>query len=232
VHRGIVVLAAGFLAALTALVAGCGGSSAAKANPETLLQQAQTTLNATSSAHFVLTSQNVSTSGTTLTGGEGDLARPAQLQASFSVTVDGFGAKVNVVSKGGVFVAQLPFQSHYTRVNPATFGLTDPSALLDPAHGLSSLLTAGTNPQYTGQVRINGELLDEVTTKVPGSAVPVLPDAQPSEMVTLVAAINPKSHETRQISLTGPFTSKTSDSTYVVVLTAYNEPVNITLPPT
>jgi lipoprotein LprG len=229
VHRGIFVVAAGLLAALAA---GCGGSSGSKANPEVLLQQAKTTLNATSSAHFVLTSQNVSTSGTNLTGGEGDLARPAQLQGSFSVTVEGFGTSVKVVSKGGVFAAQLPFQNHYTRVSPATFGLTDPSALLDPAHGLSNLLTAGTNPQYTGQERYKGELLDEVTSIVPGSAIPVLPNAKPSETVTMVVAINPKSHETRQISLTGPFTSKTSDSTYVVVLSAYNKPVNITLPPT
>jgi lipoprotein LprG len=225
----VVVVVGGLVAALTA---GCGGSSTSKANPEALLQQAKTTLNATSSAHFLLTSQNVSGSGTNLTGGEGDLARPAQLQGKFSVTVDGIGANVKVVSKGGVFAAQLPFQSHYTRVDPATFGLTDPSALLDPAHGLSNLLTAGTDPHYTGQERYHGELLDEITSTVPGSAVPVLPNAQPSETVTLVAAINPKNHETREISLTGPFTSKTSDSTYVVVLTAYNEPVNITLPPT
>lgn len=223
------VVAAGFLAALAA---GCGGSSGSKANPQALLQQAQTTLNATSSAHFALTSQNVSSSGTNLTGGEGDLARPAQLQGSFSVTVDGFGASVKVVAKGGVFAAQLPFQNHYTRVNPSTFGLSDPSALLDPRHGLSNLLTAGTDARYTGQQRYHGELLDEITSTVPGSAVPVLPDDNPSETVTQVAAINPKNHELREISLTGPFTSKTSDSTYVVVLTAYNEPVNITLPPT
>jgi lipoprotein LprG len=224
----MIVVAAGLLATL---VAGCGGSSASKANPEVLLQQAKTTLDATSSAHFVLTSQNISSSGTQLTGGEGDVARPAQVQGSFSVTVDGFGAKVKVVGKGGVFAAQLPFQSHYTRVNPSTFGVSDPSALLDPNHGLSNLLTAGTDPHYTGQERYHGELLDEITSTVPGSAIPVLPDAEPSQPVTLVAAINPKTHETREISLTGPLTSKTSDSTYVVVLTAYNEPVNITLPP-
>ena len=227
-HRGIVVVAAGLLATI---VAGCGGSSGSKVNPEGLLQQAKTTLDATSSAHFVLTSQNISTSGTQLTGGEGDVARPDQLQGSFSVTVDGLGANVKVVAKGGVFAAQLPFQSHYTRVNPATFGLTDPSALLDPSHGLSNLLTAGTDAHYTGQERYHGELLDEITTTVPGSAIPVLPDADPSQPVTLVAAINPTTHETREISLTGPFTSKSSDSTYVVILTEYNEPVNITLPP-
>ena len=118
-RRGILVIVAGLL---VVLAAGCGGSSASKANPEVLLQQAKTTLNATSSAHFALTSQNVSSSGTNLTGGEGDLARPAQLQGSFSVTVDGFGANVKVVSKGGVFAAQLPFQSHYTRSAPPLSG--------------------------------------------------------------------------------------------------------------
>lgn len=225
----MVAVVAGLLALLAA---GCGGSSAPKANPEALLQQAKTTLDATSSAHFVLNSQNVSSSGTNLTGGKGDLARPDQLDGSFSVTVEGFGATINAVSKNGVFVAQLPFQKRWTRVSPATFGLTDPSVLLDPEHGLSNLLTAGSSPRYTGQERYAGELLDEITSTVPGTAIPVLPDAKPSEMVTMVAAINPTSHQTREISLTGPFTSKTSDSTYVVILTAYDKPVNITLPPT
>ncbi len=229
-HRGMVIVAAGLVAALAAACG--GGSSAPKANPEVLLQQAQTTLNATSSVHFSLTSQNVSTSGTNLTGGQGDLARPDQLQGSFSVTIEGIGANVKVVSKGGVFAAQLPFQNHYTRTNPTSFGLTDPSLLLDPKHGLSNLLTAGTNPRSTGQLRYHGELLEEVTSMVPGSAIPVLPDAKPSETVTMVAAINPKSHETREISLTGPFTSTKSATTYVVVLTAYNQPVDITLPST
>ena len=66
---------------------------------------------------------------------------------------------------------------------------------------------------------------------MPGSAIPVLPDANPAQPVTLVAAINPKTHETRQISLTGPFTSTTSNSTFVVTLTNYGETVTITLPP-
>jgi lipoprotein LprG len=232
VHRGIVIIAVGLVVALVAGCGGGGGSSKGKVDPEVLLQQAKTTLDATSSVHFQLNGQNVSTSGTNLTGGEGDLARPDQLKGSFMVTVDGIGATVKVVSKGGVFVAQLPFQNHFTRTNPTTFGLTDPSVLLDPEHGLSNLLTSGTGTSYTGQVRYHGELLDEVTTMVPGSAIPVLPDAKPSEKVTMVVAINPDNHETREISLTGPFTSSTSNTTYVVILTAYNEPVSITLPPT
>jgi LppX_LprAFG lipoprotein len=230
VRRGLIIVAA--IVAL-ALVSGCGGgsSSAPKGDPNTLLRQAKLKLDATSSAHFTLTSQGVSGSGTNLVGGEGDLARPDQLRGSFTVSIDGFDAKVNVVAKNGVFAAQLPFQNHYTRTDPSKFGLTDPSQLLAPSHGLSSLLTAGTGARYTGQERIGGELLYEITTTVPGSAIPVLPDANPARPVTLVAAINPQTHETRQISLSGPFTSATSNSTFVVTLTNYGEAVTITLPP-
>jgi outer membrane lipoprotein-sorting protein len=230
VHRGVAFVA---VALAAVLASGCGGSSASpKVAPETLLRQAKSTLDATSSVHFQLNSQGVSGGGTNLTGGEGDLARPDQLKGSFTVTVDGIGAPVSVVSKGGVFVAKLPFQTHYTRTSPASFGLSDPSTLLDPSGGLSDLLTAGTDAHYTGQERYHGELLEEITTTVPGSAVPVLPDAKPSQTVTLVAAINPSSYQTRLISLTGPFTNASSNSTYVVTLTGYNQPVTITLPAT
>jgi lipoprotein LprG len=229
--KGVARAAAALTAMATLLTAACGGHSAPpKANAEVLLQQAKATVDAAQSAHFVLTSEGASGGGTNITGGEGDLARPDQLQGTFTVSLHGLSANVKVVSKGGVFVAQLPFASKYTRTNPTAFGLTDPSQLLNPDHGLSSLLTAGTNPKVTGQERIAGELLYEVTSTVPGSAIPVLPDANPSQPVTMVTAINPTNHELRQIALTGPFTGK-SDSTFAVTLTKYNEPVTITLPP-
>lgn len=229
-RRVIIVVVAGLV---IGLAGACGGhSSAPKADAHTLLHQAKATIDATQSVHFTLTSQGVSGGGIELTGGEGDLVRPDQLQGSFMANISGFNATVKVVSKGGVFLAQLPFQNHYTRANPASFGLTDPTKLLDPTHGLSSLLTTCTGAVVTGQERIAGELLDEVTCMVPGSAIPVLPDANPSKPVTLVAAINPTSYQLRQITLTGPFTSATSNSTFVVTLTKYGEAVTITLPPT
>lgn len=229
-RRALIVVAAGLAAGM---VGACGGhSSAPKADAPTLLRQAKATIDATDSVHFVLTSQGVSSGGTDLTGGEGDLARPDELQGSFMVNVNGLGVSVKVVSKGGVFEALLPFQTHYGRTNPASFGLTDPSQLLDPTHGLSNLLTIGTGATVTGQERIAGELLYEVTSTVPGSAIPVLPDANPTRPVTLVAAINPQSHQVRQITLTGPFTSASNNSTFVVTLTKYGEAVTITLPPT
>jgi lipoprotein LprG len=220
------------LAALLVLVGGaCGGSSKPKADPETLLHNAKVVIDSTPSVHFGLSSQNVSGGGINLTGGEGDLARPDQLQGSFTVVVNGSNANVKVAAKGGVFMVQLPFQSHYSRTSPSSFGLGDPSQLLDPTHGLSGLLVEGTNAQVSGQERISGELLYEVTSTVPGTAVPLLPNSKPSQPVTVVSAIDPHTYQLRQISLTGPFTSS-SNSTYTVTLTKYGEPVNITLPPT
>lgn len=210
----------------------CGGGSSAKAanvDAEALLHRAKTVADATQAVHFVLRSSNVSGSGTNIVGGEGDLARPDEMQGSFTVTLDGVQAGVKVVSKGGVFEAQLPFTPHYTKANPAAFGLTDPSQLLDPNHGLTTLLVSGTDVRYIGQKRIAGELVDNVSETVPGSSIPVLPDLNPSKPVTLVAAINPNNGQLRQVTLVGPFTSA-SDATYELTLTAYDEKVDITLP--
>jgi hypothetical protein len=225
---GVAVL----VAAAAALISACGGSSTPKANPETLLHNAKVVIDTTPSVHFTLSSQNVSGGGINLTGGEGDIARPDQLQGSFAVVVNGLNANVKVAAKGGVFLAQLPFTTHYSVTKPSAFGLGDPSQLLDPTHGLSGLLVEGTGAHMSGQERLSGELLYEVTWTVPGHDVPLLPNAKPSEAVTVVGAINPHNYQLRQISLTGPFVSSSSNSTYVVTLTKYGEPVNITLPPT
>lgn len=228
--RHPLALAVSCLAAL--VLAACGGSSGGgKVDPQALLRHSKTVIDATPALHFTLTSRGVSGSGTNITGGSGDVARPDQLQASFTVTEDGLGASVKVASKGGVFEAQLPLSNTFTKTNPQSFGFTDPAQLLNPNNGLSSLLTEGTTPNLSGRIRLSGELLDEVTFTVPGSKVPVLPNANPSQPVTVTAAINPTSYQLRQVTLVGPFTSS-SNNTFIVTLTHYGERVTITLPPT
>lgn len=223
---GLLALAAG----LAALAAACGTSGGTAANPQTLLNQAKTALDDAPSAHFTLKSTNASSGSTTITGGEGDMARPDRIEGTLNVTVKGFAADVKVVAIGSEVVAELPFSTSFSKIDPATFGIGNPSQLLDPQRGLSSLLTAGTGARVTGTERIAGELVDEVSSTVPGSAIPVLPDANPSKPVQLVAAIDPGNHQLRQLTLTGPFTSSTSDSTFTVTLTGYGEHVQINLP--
>ncbi|MDE3202807.1 MAG: LppX_LprAFG lipoprotein [Acidobacteriota bacterium] len=205
-------------------------SSTPTVSAATLLQKAKATADSASAVHFVLSSSGVSLSGTNLVNGEGDLVRPSSMQGSFGVAISGFTANVKVVSVGGVFEAELPFTGHYTKTDPASFGLKNPAVLLDPAQGLTRLLTLAQAPTLGRSVRQSGELLETVSYSVPGSAVPVIPDINPSKPVQLTVAINPKSYQLRTVTLTGPFTSATSNSTYVVTLSNYGEHVSITLP--
>lgn len=223
----LVGVALGIVGALVA--AGCG-SSTPKVSAATLLHKAKTTADAASAVHFVLTSSGVTLSGTNLVNGRGDLVRPSSLQGSFGVAISGFTANVKVVSVGGTFEAELPFSGHYTKTNPSDFGLKNPAELLDPNTGLTSLLTLAQAPKLGPSERQGGELLDTVSYTVPGRAVPVIPDVNPSEPVRLTVGINPTSYQLRTVTLTGPFTSATSNCTYVVTLSNYNEHVDITLP--
>ncbi len=182
--------------------------------------------------HFVLSSQNVQTQGTEITGGEGDLARPDQLQGTFNILFNGLAVSVKVAAGGGKFFIQPPFQPKYSLTNPATYGLGNPADLIDPTRGLSSLLSNAQGATRSGQTRLNGELLDQVKATIPGNKVPVLPDQSPSEVVNLVAGIDPANHQLRQVTLTGPFVSKTSNATYIVTLTKYGESFHVTLPST
>lgn len=213
------------------LVPAACGSSSTGASPQTLLQQSKQVLDSTKGVHFTLQSSNAGTTGTVIKGGQGDLVRPDRVQGSLDVLVKALPATVKVVAVGSTVEAQLPFSTTYSKIDPAAFGLGNPADLLSPQRGLSSLLTAGTNPQTVGTERISGELLDEFKTSVPGTAVPLLPDQNPSQPVELVAAIDPSNHQLRQVTLTGPFTSATTNSTFVVTLTNYGEQPQINLPP-
>jgi lipoprotein LprG len=220
---------AGAVTLVAVLIAGCSQSTP-KGDPSALLSAARQKLDAASSLHFSLTSNVPDRGKTTILAGKGDLERPDSIAGSFTISVSGFPAEVKVVSKGGVFAAQLPFAVGYVKTDPSRFGLENPAQLMDPNSGITSLLGGATNPKMGPQVRLEGELLDTVTATVPGDKIPVLPDAAPQKPVALVALIDPHTDELRQISLTGPFTSSTSDGTYVLVLTAYDEHVDITLP--
>ncbi|MBO0893714.1 MAG: LppX_LprAFG lipoprotein [Acidimicrobiales bacterium] len=230
--RTRVVIALALTAALVTTSAGhLGDHLGTRTSARALLREAKASLDSTRAVHFQLSSKNLTGSGTNLSAGKGDAVRPDGLRGSFTVSVGGLSAAMDVAAKGGVFEVKLPFATHYSKTNPAALGLGNPAQLLNRATGLSAILTNGTGTHLSGQKRIGGELLDTVTTEVPGSAVPILPIASPTRPVTLVAAIDPHDHQLRQLSLIGYFDSTRSTATYVLRLTKYGEPVSITLPP-
>lgn len=224
--RAALTLAAAVAAALGA---GCG-SAPAPTDPAAIVRQAKAAVDATPSVHFTLQSAGAKGSGTVVLGGSGDAARPDELRGTFDVEVDGLPVTVKVLAAGGGFYVQPPFATGYTKTDPTTYGIGDPSTLLDPTKGLSSILPALAQLRSEGRVRVGSEVADQVTGQLPGSALPaVLPDTDPSVPVKVTVDVIPATHQVRRIVLVGPFDSA-SPSTYTVVLTDYGEPLHVTVP--
>lgn len=211
------------------LLAACGGSTA---DPATLLRQAKQAVDNAQSAHFTLSSSQAQGNGPLITGGSGDMKRPSSFTGSLNVNFSGLQVSIGVVSVGGVFYAQLPTAAGYQKTDPAAYGFGDPGLLLDPNHGLSNLLTICQQPSLQSDDRNNGELLHEVSCKIPGSAVAsLLTDANPTQAVNATFGIADSNNQLRKVVLSGPFFSGSGSTTFTVIIDRYGENVTITPPP-
>ena len=221
------------LAVLLALpfLAGCTGGSSSASAPD-LLAKAKTTLDATKTVHFVLTSSGAPSTGTILTGGEGDIARPSSFQGTLKVLAAGATVDLKVVSVAGKVYAQLPFTTTYSVVDPHAFGFGDPGALLDPQTGISQLLKAATGAKLGSEKRVGGETVREVSAQLPGSLVEqVLTSKNPATPVAATFAVASGSGQLRRAVLTGPFFSATQNATFTLDLSKFGAQVTITAPP-
>jgi LppX_LprAFG lipoprotein len=222
------------LAALLALpvLVGCGGGGSSESAPD-LLARAKKTLDSAKTVHFVLSSTGAPAFGTVLTGGEGDIARPASFRGTLKVQANGTTVDLKVVSIAGKIYAQLPFAPSYSLIDPAAFGFGDPGKLLDPNSGISQLLPATTNAQLGSEKRVSGEVVREVTGDLPGSLVErLLTSKDPSKPVHARYSIAADSGQLRRAALTGPFFVAGKDATYTLDLSTFGADVTITAPPT
>jgi lipoprotein LprG len=216
------------------LLSACGSSNGTPSlDAVKLLKTAKGVLDSASSFHFVLTSADVSGSGTELTGGSGDMKRPDSMSGTLQVSIYGLALNVPVVSIGGVFSVKLPTGGGFTSANPIDYGFADPATLIDPNTGLSSLLLKCESPQVESDDRYNGEALHEIGCSLPGSAVAaLLTSADASKSVAATFGIDTSTNQLRRVVLTGPFVSASNTNTsYTLVLTNYGENVSVTPPP-
>jgi lipoprotein LprG len=220
------VLTAG---ATVALLASCGTPPS---DPAQLLRDAKQSVDSAPSLHFTLSSANVSSTGTSITGGEGVARRPDGFAGKLTVSLGGFTLNVDVVSIGGVFYARSPLGSGgFDRTDPSKYGFGDPGKLLDPSNGLSSLLSMCASPSNRDGDRLNGEQLDEVACAMPGARVAaLLTSADPSQPVQATVGVDSTSHQLRRVVMTGPFFDKVHPSTFTVILDNYGQNVSITPP--
>jgi hypothetical protein len=198
-----------------------------------LLDRARTTLDEAETAHFVLDSEGAPGTGSTLVGGEGDIARPSSFSGTLSVTALGATIDVDVISVDGTVYAQLPFAAGFSVVDPAQFGVGDPGALLDADTGISQLLAGAQDAELGEESRVDGEVVREVTASIPGDLVEqVLTSEDPAQDVQALVSVATDSGQLRRVELTGPFFAADSDGTYTVALSDFGADVEITAPPT
>jgi hypothetical protein len=220
------------LAVVAGPLVACSGDSTSESAPD-LLAHAKQTLDDTKSAHFVLTSKGAPDAGTVLVGGEGDIARPASFDGTLKVHALGSALDLKVVSVDGTVYAQLPFASSFSVVDPAQFGFGDPGALLDPDTGISQLLAKAESAKLGDEKRVGGEVVREVTAKLPGDLVEqILTSEDPSKPVQARFSIVAKTGELRRAVLTGPFYEAGKDATFTLDLSDFGADVHITAPPT
>ncbi|MGY1700738.1 LppX_LprAFG lipoprotein [Geodermatophilus sp. SYSU D00766] len=225
--------AAALGAVLVVALAGCGGGGGEpEESAADLLARAKTTLDETSSLHFVLTSEGAPTTGTALTGGEGDVLRPASFEGTLQVLAAGASLDLAVVSVEGTVYAQLPFTSGFSVVDPAQFGFGDPGALLDPDTGISQFLAQAESAELGEERRVDGEVVREVTAEVPGDLVEqVLTSEDPSQPVDARFSVATDSGQLRRAELTGPFYAADQDATFTIEFSDPGADVEITAPP-
>jgi hypothetical protein len=229
-RQGLALLALSALA--VPVLSGCSGGEPEESATD-LLARAKTTLDAASSAHFVLASEGAPRTGTLLVGGEGDMARPASFEGTLKVVALGSTLDLEVVSVDGTVYAQLPFTSTFSVVDPAQFGFGDPGALLDPESGISQLLAEASDAELGEERRVDGEVVREVTAELPGNLVEeILTSADPSTAVNANFSVAVDSGELRRAVLTGPFFTAGDDATFTLELTDFGADVEITAPTT
>jgi lipoprotein LprG len=212
-------------------LAGCGGSSQPSESPYQAIAAAKKAFDTTSGVHLTLTGKDLP-GGNVLVSADGTLTRAPAFDGRIGVKVLGTTAQVPVVSVDDKVYAKLPLTLGWQQIDPATYGVADPAALIDPDTGISHLLTATTGLKTKGSVRggkDNKEILTTYTGTLPGPAVAtIIPAATGSFAVSYTLGAQ---HRLEQAQITGHFYGADKQpSTYLVTLDDYGVTKTITKP--
>jgi lipoprotein LprG len=214
------------------MIAGCSGSDKAEAGP-TAAQQlaaAKVKFDAATSVHLTLRSSGIPADASGVLGADGSGTNAPAFKGTLDARISGFEAKVEVIAVDKVLYLKLPFTTDFVPADPKEYNAPDPAQLFAKEGGISSLLTATTNPVEGKKTRVGADVLQTITGTLPGASVSKLlsvGDATKTFQVTY--GITVPGSELRTVTMTGPF-YKGATSTYVLTLDQYGAPVEISKP--
>lgn len=211
----------------------CGSGPNKDRTPQQALAAAQKVLDKTKGIDFSISTDDLPEGITSLQSATGTLTRtPMAFEGTLSVPVMGVTAKIPVVAVGDKVWAKLPFTNSYQAIDPAKYGVPNPTSLIAPGSGISSLLTSAQGLKLGKSVRggtDNKQILSTYTGTLPGAAVAkILPSATGAFRATYVIDDSSKLSEA---SITGRFNGADHPAnTYTVKVTGWDVTKKITAP--
>ena len=216
---------------MVAGLAACSGSNnAAVKTPAQQLSAAKAKVDAATSMHVTLRSSGIPDSVNGALGADGVGTHAPAFRGTLDARISGFEAKVDVVSIDKLLYVKLPFTTQFVQADPKTYNAPDPAQLFATQGGITSLLTATTNPVEGPKIRVGPEVLTTINGTLPGASVAKLlnvGDATKTFKVTY--GITDPGGELRTVNMTGPF-YQDATSTYMLTLDKYGAPVEISKP--
>lgn len=220
-------------AAATLALAACSDDTdaAPEVSAADALTAARTAFDSAGSAQVALTSTDVPTGQSGVTGATGVAvisATEPKFDGQIAGTFSGVTGNVAVRAIGTQAWVKL-FTDTFEPFDLVGAGAPNPAALFDPHAGLSALMGDTTGAAYGDKVRSGKEILTTVTGTVPGSRIQellMLGDGTGTFDVTYGIS---EAGELRTITTEGAFYGTTT-STYDIVLTEYGTPIEISAP--
>ena len=205
-------------------------SQSAEPSPAQRLAAAKAKVDAATSFRLKLTSADVPDGASGIISADGVGQHPPAFKGTFKVRLRGVEADAEVISLKGEVYAKMPLIPGMNKIDPKTFGLPDPATLFSTDKGLTTLLTATSNPTKGEPVRLGSEVLSTISGSVPGSDVVDLLGTGDRNGTFAATYGLTEDQQLRQVVLKGPFFGTGTTSTYTLVLDQYGEPVTIEKP--
>jgi len=220
------------------LVACSGADKAPEAKKLTAAQQlaaAKAKADAATSMHLTVRSSGIPTSASGVLGADGSGTHAPAFKGTLEARLAGFQAKVVVVALDEVVYLKLPMTTEFVRADPKEYHAPNPAQLFAIDGGITSLITATTDPVEGRKTRAGSELLTTITGKLPGASVlKLLNIGDATKNFAVTYGITDPGGELRRVVVVGPFYrgpgSTPATSTYTLTLDRYGAAVEIRKP--
>jgi len=214
-------------------LAGCSGGDPAtpKQSPTEQLTAAKQAFDAAKTVQLDLSSRDVPPreNGVTAAKGAGVIsATEPAFKGTITGTIKGLGGTIDVIAIGETAYLKF-FTPDYKKTDLKTLNAPNPALFFDPATGISALLPQTANPKDDGQTRSGQEVLTKISGTLPGATIEKLFHLGDGTGTFAASYGITDSDQLRTATLKGPFFPGV-EATYVVLLTNYGAPVEITRP--